>query len=337
MKYVKYVVVVVITVALSVVGTLVVSSNLKQQAPDTVLGQWAIGADLSAATDLGSAERDSHGGLSGYLPDQELPDSTQFLGLPPKLGADNDLGDVAVAKSVADLKGTDRWALAALDARLDNSAASCEFNCAIGVNISEAETPHLYALVLRTATTSNAVSGAMKVAQMKTRPFVYSADHPDLGISKATCTPADEVSLSKNGAYPSGHTSHAYAMGLVLSQVDPEDTTKIMTRARQFAESRVVCNVHWMSDVLAGREVAATTFARLQSNPSFQADLALAKDEFKVQKEKNEVPTKSYLIPAPSGDVPGAKEVVDSINQQILNWDCAKEEKVLSSFNLIEK
>ena len=53
----------------------------------------------------------------------------------------------------------------------------------------------------------------------------------------------------------------------------------ILARGRAFGESRMVCNVHWQSEVIAGRFMGAATVARLHADPGFTADLAAAKAE----------------------------------------------------------
>ena len=52
-----------------------------------------------------------------------------------------------------------------------------------------------------------------------------------------------------------------------------------LQRGFDFGQSRVVCRVHWQSDVAAGRLVASATYARLQSDPVFQAQRTLARKE----------------------------------------------------------
>ena len=66
---------------------------------------------------------------------------------------------------------------------------------------------------------------------------------------------------------------------MVLAQLVPDRTTQLIARGRAFGESRRYCNVHWQSDVEEGRVIAAAVFARLQSEPAYQADLAAARDE----------------------------------------------------------
>ena len=57
-------------------------------------------------------------------------------------------------------------------------------------------------------------------------------------------------------------------------------------------ESRMVCNVHWNSDVREGRIVAAAVVAKLHSNPEFRYDLAAAKEEIAAVRAKNLPPTR---------------------------------------------
>jgi len=64
-----------------------------------------------------------------------------------------------------------------------------------------------------------------------------------------------------------------------LTEVFPEKTGVILERGKQFGISRNICNVHWHSDVIAGRMMGAVTVARLHANPVFLADLAVAKKE----------------------------------------------------------
>jgi acid phosphatase (class A) len=94
-----------------------------------------------------------------------------------------------------------------------------------------------------------------------------------------TCAPGDEADLRKDGSYPSGHTAIGWTWGLILVQIAPDRTDALLARARAFGESRLVCNAHWQSDILSGRTVAAATFARLQSDATFNADVEAARAE----------------------------------------------------------
>jgi acid phosphatase (class A) len=107
----------------------------------------------------------------------------------------------------------------------------------------------------------------------------YARQRPFMVMGSETCSPQDEPALRKDGSYPSGHSSIGWAWALVLTEVAPDRTDALLQRGREFGESRVVCRAHWRSDVAAGRLVASGVVARLQSDPVFAAQLALAKNE----------------------------------------------------------
>jgi acid phosphatase (class A) len=88
--------------------------------------------------------------------------------------------------------------------------------------------------------------------------------------------------LPKSRAYPSGHSTTGYYMGVVLAAMVPEYRAAIFTRTEEFAESRVVCGVHYRSDIDAGR-IAGTALAAVAMNdPQFRAEFAAARAELRA-------------------------------------------------------
>ena len=102
-----------------------------------------------------------------------------------------------------------------------------------------------------------------------------------------TCAPDQEQALQTSGSYPSGHTAIGWAWALVLSEASPDRSEAILARGRAFGESRLVCNVHWESDVIEGRFMGAATVARLHDEPEFLADLEAAKSELAAARAKS--------------------------------------------------
>jgi membrane-associated phospholipid phosphatase len=66
---------------------------------------------------------------------------------------------------------------------------------------------------------------------------------------------------------------------LLLSEIDPGNAAAIVARGRAFGESRVVCGVHYVSDVEGGRLTTTALVAALHSNAEFEADIAAARAE----------------------------------------------------------
>lgn len=107
---------------------------------------------------------------------------------------------------------------------------------------------------------------------MRIRPFAF--------YNEATCRPDEESTLSKNGSYPSGHTTIGWATALVLAEINPARQGEILQRGYDMGQSRVICGYHWQSDVTAARMAASAMVARLHAEPTFAAQLQKAKDEF---------------------------------------------------------
>ena len=66
-----------------------------------------------------------------------------------------------------------------------------------------------------------------------------------------------------------------------MSQINPATAEAVFARAWLSGESRVISGCHWQSDVDASRPVAGIGFARLQTSPEFQKDMARAQAELK--------------------------------------------------------
>jgi acid phosphatase (class A) len=90
-----------------------------------------------------------------------------------------------------------------------------------------------------------------------------------------TCSRDDDPLSS----YPSGHTTMAYSMGAVLARLIPAKAPAIMARAAVYAQSRIVCEQHFRSDVTAGQALGLIVAERLMSKPRFRRLLEAAQVE----------------------------------------------------------
>jgi len=209
--------------------------------------------------------------LPGYLARADLPDSLALLGPPPAAGSAALARDEEARKATLPLRGTDRWTLAMTDADLSFPQVADSFSCAMGIRIDEGRTPRLYLLMRKTLSDFGLSTYGVKDRYNRVRPFVVH--------DEATCRADQEATLRQDGSYPSGHTAAGWGWGLVLAQANPQRADDLLARGLAFGQSRVVCDAHWQSDVDAGRIMGAATFARLQADPAFLADLAAARDE----------------------------------------------------------
>jgi len=226
-----------------------------------------------------------HGILKGYLAPAELPDSLALLPAPPARGSAAQAADEAAFHELTSFQGTARGAIAVQDADLNFPQAAGIFSCALGVPISEKETPNLSMLLRRTLTDAGLATYRAKEQYQRTRPFVF--------FKVPSCTPADDAFLAKDGSYPSGHTSVGWAWALMLTEIAPDRSDAILQRGRAFGQSRGICGVHWQSDIESGRAVGAATVGRLHANPVFVAQLKAARAEIAAQRSRGATPSEN--------------------------------------------
>ncbi|MBA2590554.1 MAG: phosphatase PAP2 family protein [Alphaproteobacteria bacterium] len=94
------------------------------------------------------------------------------------------------------------------------------------------------------------------------------------------CTPVKPGKAANS--YPSGHATRAFSMGVVLADLVPARSQEIMARASQYAERRLVCGVHYRSDIVAGQQFGTVLALKLMQNPAFQAQMAKALAEIRA-------------------------------------------------------
>jgi acid phosphatase (class A) len=205
-----------------------------------------------------------------YLAPGAIPDMTNVVGPPPQAGSPTDTRDRQVYRETRALAGTERFALATSDAVISAQALLDDFACSMGKRLDVAKSPAVAKLLFTTASEAGLATSAPKMLFKRQRPFV--------GTKDAICTPGD-ATLAGSFGYPSGQSASGWAQGLVLSELMPDRAAAIMTRARIYGESRVVCGVHTVSDVEAGRNVAGAVVATLHRVPAFQSDYIAAAKE----------------------------------------------------------
>lgn len=210
----------------------------------------------------------------GYLQSSDLPDSRVLLDPPPATGSAALARDEDARAATIALRGKARWDLARKDADLQFPQPAKNYSCAMGVDISEEKTPHLYRLMQRVLTDAGLSTYGVKNTYNRTRPFVVH--------NEGTCQPDEEVVLRQDGSYPSGHTAAGWAWALTLAEVNPKRGDNLLKRGMSFGQSRVICNAHWQSDVDAGRIMGAATVAKLHSNAEFLADIQAARKEIET-------------------------------------------------------
>ena len=80
-------------------------------------------------------------------------------------------------------------------------------------------------------------------------------------------------------SYPSGHATMAFAAAAALAQLMPGNAQIILAQAADYSESRLVCGVHYRSDIVASQVLGNVLVARLLAKPAFAAELEAARAE----------------------------------------------------------
>jgi len=207
---------------------------------------------------------------AGYLTNAPPLDAGLIIGPPPAAGSARDKADHETFRQTRKLVNTPAWTRAIADADLSGREGLKSFSCAAGVTISPDATPTLARLLMRM--TSDA---ALLYRPAKAQ---YQRPRPPVGNSQPICVPRESW-IQTDGSYPSGHSLIGWSWALVIADAAPQQASQVLARGRAFGDSRVICGVHFPSDVEAGRYLGSVLVSRLQSDPAFRADLETARAE----------------------------------------------------------
>ncbi len=203
----------------------------------------------------------------GYLGADRVPDHKVFLPPPPAVGSPDGVADLAIFRATRALEGSPRWTLAASDDRIGSRKMLADFGCAMGVDLGAVETPALSRVLTRANADLLPMIGGSKDHYQRPRPFVAE--------KRPICIEVSD-NFAASGSYPSGHSAASWLYALLLTELDPDHAAAIVARGRAFGESRVVCGVHYASDVEGGRLTTTALVAALHGSDEFEKDMAAA-------------------------------------------------------------
>ena len=252
-------------------------------------------AFLAIAAGCGSFEKQGNAAssesLTNYLPAEALPSGLTLVSPPPAVCTAPMTSDEEIALKARAMQGTSRWELATQDNDLSFPNVAGTFSCALNAPITEKGTPRLYTLLRRSLEDTAGSTGKVKVYYKRLRPFLANG-------GPVCISDSDKEKLKKSFSYPSGHSALGWAWALILTEIAPDRADQILARGRAFGQSRVICNVHWQSDVDAGRVLGAAAVARLHADPAFRADLEAARAEVATVRAKGLKPTRDCAAEA---------------------------------------
>ena len=208
---------------------------------------------------------------SGYLGGREV-DFRTILGPPPPVDSRMDHADRELVEAYQNVD-TSRFE----SAKLDEEQLYSRFDNAFGRPIDSGTTPKLVALLDRALRDVDTTAAAAKDYYQRPRPYQRMQLHRVCNKGDA---PVPEEHPMHGASYPSGHSVHGWTVAMILSRVAPERAQALMDRAEQYEESRLICGMHFPTDVEAAQVVAAAVVSRLDTSTKFRADLAKARKEY---------------------------------------------------------
>jgi acid phosphatase (class A) len=142
------------------------------------------------------------------------------------------------------------------------------FESVLGPGFTAEALPLTASLSARVRKEESAAGGPLKKLYQRPRPYqVDSTLHPVCPLNP------------EPNSYPSGHSLSGYLLAFTLVQLVPEKRQPILDRADEYVHNRLICGVHYASDIEASRRAAYAIFGSMVASPDFQRDLAAAREE----------------------------------------------------------
>ena len=216
----------------------------------------------------------------GYVEPATLSALIQNFPAAPAIGSAQDLEDKAASARYRSLEGSERWMLATTQAEVRPPMGLSLFDCALGYRIDPAQAPVLTRLYGRLLYDANGLAEEIKAQSPRPRPV---GDDPE----RPSCERITEAGRKSN-SYPSGSAALATAFGEALAQLEPERAEAVRETARQIVLSRVVCAMHYPTDVAVGAEVGKAAFGLSSATPAYAEDAAAARVELAAARQRAE-------------------------------------------------
>lgn len=189
------------------------------------------------------------------------------IGPAPTANSPTQRADLAISRGPW---SAERIAQATADDAVDPWKA---FSSVMGADFTAANYPATAALLKQVLAVAGPAIGQTKGNVFRKRPFVLNPRSP------VCITPEGARHLGESSSYPSGHATLGWAWGLVLAEVAPDKADALLNRGWEFGQSRVVCGVHWASDVAAGYTLGGAAVGRMHGDPGTRALFDAARAE----------------------------------------------------------
>ena len=202
-----------------------------------------------------------------YYIDSQVLDLAASIPVPPDADSPRFMDELAQVHRIESERTPAQVAAAQADDREEDIFI---FRGVVGDQFTAANFPILAELSAHVHNDEPVAGNPIKEHFKRPRPYQFDKSlHP---VCKTTDQP---------DSYPSGHTISGYLLALTLIQMLPEKRNEILARADGYAHNRLVCGVHYESDLQASQKVAYAVFGYMLATPRFQRDLTRGKEELR--------------------------------------------------------
>jgi acid phosphatase (class A) len=201
-----------------------------------------------------------------------MPRGERILNAPVDTASYRHIGEYMRYRQAFALRGTERGDQAVSEGDKTMAHFAEIFGGAMGITVSETETPAIWQLILAARTASSRAATKLKEVNFRKRPFVQTGE--------PTAIPADEEAHILSSSYPSAHTCMSWGIALTLAEMAPEHQDEILRRGYNFGYSRLIVGYHWGTDIDDARLLASATVARQHADPQFRQMIAAARQEY---------------------------------------------------------
>ena len=226
---------------------------------------------VAPSTPMAAAPAAAAPAEAGYLSEAAIARLAAAVPAPYADGSAGEQADRIRSDRYRTLENGDRWLLATSHAELRPELALAHFDCAVGVRFASTPTPRLTALFGNLLHDANGAAEIAKARAFRPRPVGVDPQR----IACQRLTEAGRASPS----YPSGSAAVGAAYGEALAIVAPDRAEAARAIGRQIGVSRLVCGMHYPSDVAAGEAVGQAVFGEIAATPAFRADVEAARAE----------------------------------------------------------
>lgn len=219
--------------------------------------------------------------LAGYVGAAGVIDAARYLPQPPAPGSLAERADREALAAARTRNDPVTWKNALAERDLRSAETRARMMCAINTKLTLEAAPGFFRLLARSGADLSAASDQSKLVWKRPRPFVADT-------SITTCYPAEIIRKGIGDSYPSGHSGIGWLWGMILAEIAPDRAAEALAWGVSVGDNRIACQVHFPSDIMAGRMLGSAVFARIAATPDFRADIDAAKAEVAAARARGE-------------------------------------------------